>query len=334
MIESNVSPAPPFKDRKVWLVVFGVATVLAGLVCALMVPLTLLGSAMAAKSANPPPAVPNIVPVMVLYLGLAIILVWLGIGSIMARRWARALLVVWSWSWLIVGVLSVAGLALFIPQMMEALKAAQPQGQSPLTDAQRTAIMFIPLVFVIFCFICLPLISGLFFSGKNVKATCEAYDSVRRWTDRCPLPMLAMVIWLAFGAATMLLMPAFHSVAPFFGVILSGAAGTVLYLVVAAVWAYGAWALYRLEWRGWWIIVGAMVLFCLSSVLTYSRHSLGDIYAAMGYSPEQLKSVQMFAGLGGRTMMWSNLLFMIPFLGYLLFIRRFLPDRRKESLPS
>ena len=334
MIDPSSPPPPPFKDRKVWLVIFGVATVVAGLFCALMVPLMLLGSSLAAKSANPPPVAPNLLPVSALYLVLAIVLVWLGVGSIMARRWARALLAIWSWSCLIVGLLSVASIALFAPQIAAAVKAAQPAGQPPLSDAQRIAVMLVPLVVLGFLFVCLPLIWGLFYSGKNVKATCEARDPATRWTDRCPLPVLAVVLWVAFGAFTMLLMPGFHSVAPFFGLLLSGPAGTVFYLLLACVWAWCAWALYRLDRRGWWVSVAAMVLFCLSNVITYSRHDLGDIYAAMGYSPVQLASMETLSGLGGRTMMWSSLIFVIPFLGYLLYIRKFFPDRPRENAVS
>lgn len=314
------------------LVVFGVATVIAGVFCALMVPLMVLGTSLATKSANPPPVAPNLLPVSALYLGLAVVLVWLGVGSIMARRWARALLAIWSWSWLIIGLLSVISMALLAPQIAATMKAAsQVPAQPPLSDAQRTAIMLVPLAMLGFLFICVPLIWGLFYSGKNVKATCEARDPKARWTDGCPLPVLAAVLWLAFGTLTMLLMPAFHAVVPFFGVLLSGRVGTMVYLVLAAVWAYCTWALYRLDRRGWWIIVAAMILFCLSSVITYSRHNLGDIYVAMGYSPTQLASMQPFLGLGGRTMFWSSLIFIIPYLGYFLYIWKFFPDRAQEA---
>jgi hypothetical protein len=68
----------------------------------------------------------------------------------------------------------------------------------------------------------------------------------------------------------------------FFGLLLSGTAGTAFYLVLAMIWVYCAWALYRLDRRGGWIALGVMILFRLSSVVTYSRYNLGDIYSAMG----------------------------------------------------
>ena len=47
--------------------------------------------------------------------------------------------------------------------------------------------------------------------------------------------------FLARFGRYMLLMSAFHAVVPFFGVLLSGRVGTMVYLVLAAVWAYCTW---------------------------------------------------------------------------------------------
>src|SRR5205814_1536660 len=105
----NPASLPPaqFKDRKIGLMIFGAATAFLGCCCALLVPLVIFGAAMAAKGPNPPPAMPNIFPIVALYGALAGALVWLGIGSMMTRRWARAILAIWSWSWLLVGLITV-----------------------------------------------------------------------------------------------------------------------------------------------------------------------------------------------------------------------------------
>ncbi len=121
----------------------------------------------------------------------------------------------------------------------------------------------------------------------------------------------------------MVLMPAFHAVAAFFGLLLSGVAGSALYLFLAVVWAYCAWALYRLDRRGWWVIFAAMVLFCLSNMITYSRHDISEVYAAMGYPTVQIAEIRKLGFMGGTTMVWSSLVFTVPFLGYLLYIWKF-----------
>jgi hypothetical protein len=78
--------------------VFGVWTVVLGGLCALYAPLMLL-SQMAAARVNPSLANPAaMVPGMATYAALGVALIWLGIGSIQARRRARALLLIFSWS--------------------------------------------------------------------------------------------------------------------------------------------------------------------------------------------------------------------------------------------
>ena len=107
--------AVQFKDRKAGLVIFGILTVMMGVVCALFVPLAIFAQTVSAKPTGAPPNYHVIVPAIVTYGGLAVILIWLGIGSIKSRRWARALLLIFSWSWLIVGVLSFVVVAFMAP---------------------------------------------------------------------------------------------------------------------------------------------------------------------------------------------------------------------------
>lgn len=313
-------PPLPYKDRKVGLVILGMATILFGLLCALFVPLTILSMAMAAKGPNPPPPT-SLLPVECLYGGMAIALVWLGVGSVMARRWARALLVIGSWSWFVIGLMTVATMGFLLPRFAAAVHAAQPAGQPELSSGARTAVMVVSLFFLAFLFVCLPLVWALFYGGRNAKATCEARDPVARWTDRCPLPVLAVALWLLLGTASMFLMPSYGSVAPFFGLLLSGTLGTLFYIVMGAIWAYCAWAIYRLDPRGWWIVVIVLLLFGLSNFITYTKHDLGDVYAAMGYSAAQLGPMRAFPG--GHAMAWMSLVFLVPLLGYLLYIRKF-----------
>ena len=265
MDDPAILPATQFKNRKIGLIIFGGLTLLAGCCCALLVPLAIIGLQLAAKSPHPTRAAHNIIPIVALYGALAVILVWLGIGSILARRWARALLVIWSWSLFVVGIVAVVVMILMAPRIAASVQAAQTTGQPKLSDAARTAMIFVPAVMMM---VIVPLVWAIFYSGKNVKATCEALNPAPGWTDRCPLPVLAMSLWLAFSALTTLLMPAFHSVAPFFGLLLTGAAGTAFYLCHAIVWAYGGWRIYRLDARGLWIIAAAIVLFGLSTLIT------------------------------------------------------------------
>ena len=108
----------PYKDRSAGLIVFGILTILLGCLAGLLVPLMLFGQAASAKATSAAAPFSTILPVLSIYGILAVALVWLGIGSIMARRWARALLLIFSWTWLIMGLIVVIFLAFFIPRLL------------------------------------------------------------------------------------------------------------------------------------------------------------------------------------------------------------------------
>ena len=118
-MNSPTEPVVPieFEDRKTGLIVFGILTTLLGGLCALFVPLMFFSLTMSAK-AGVPTSMQAILPAVSVYGILAVVLIWLGVGSIMARRWARALLLIFSWSWLLMGVVSIGVMAFLGPQAM------------------------------------------------------------------------------------------------------------------------------------------------------------------------------------------------------------------------
>ena len=57
----------------------------------------------------------------------------------------------------------------------------------------------------------------LFYQRASVCATCQRRDGQVRWTDRCPLPVLAVSVLMAFSALCMLSMAVGWPVFPVFG---------------------------------------------------------------------------------------------------------------------
>jgi hypothetical protein len=115
-----------------------------------------------------------------------------------------------------------------------------------------------------------------------------------------------------------------HGVMPFFGMFLTGVPGALFCLVIAAVWSFAAWSLYHLEQRGWWLILIALCVFMVSGLLTYARHDVTEMYQLMGYPEAQIEQIQKTGLLTGNSMVWITLFSMLPFLGYLLYIKKFL----------
>jgi hypothetical protein len=320
--------ALPFKDRSVGLIVFGSLTIVLGCLTGLLVPVMLVGQAAAARNTNGPHANFSVIlPAIFIYGVLAVALVWLGIGSIMARRWARALLLIFSWSWLVMGVFMVIVMAFVIPKMLAGISGA-PDTNHQLPASTMAGVMLV--IFLVFgvLFVILPAVWTFFYNSCHVKATCETRDPEMRWTDACPLPVLGLCLWLLFSVPWMLFMPLTgHAVIPCFGIFVTGLPGALFYLAIAALWSYAAWLLYQLDLLGWWLILIALVLFTVSSLLTYAQHDVTEMYQLMGYPHAQIREMQRLGLLTGNRMIWLTLFSMLPFLGYLFFIKKYLHDR-------
>ena len=316
----NATPPPvPYKDRSTGLKVFGILTILLGCMAAMFVPLMFISSVMAARTTGSPTPVSAVLPAAFVYGLTAVVLIWLGIGSVMARRWARALLLIVSWSWLILGLISVVCVGLFMPKIIS--KGVNGQPMPPAAIGVMIAVMAV--ILGIF-FIIIPGIWAFFYRSPHVKATCEARDPVARWTDACPLPVLASALWMAFSAVCLLCMPLTgHAVIPCFGIFLAGVWGTIASLFLATVWGYSAWLLYKLKNKGWWLILGTLCAFFLSSIVTYSTHDVVEMYRAAGYPETQIEQIKSTGIFSGNGMSWITGIASIPWVGYLLYIKKY-----------
>jgi hypothetical protein len=318
----------PYKDRSTGLTVFGSLTILLGCLAFLLILVMMAGMLAAARATNAqsphsPLPLTAMLPAIMVYGVVGVSLVWLGIGSILARRWARALLLIFSWGWLFMGLFAVIGMSFFVPKFIASASGA-PATHHGLPSSTIIGVMVFMFLFLGVFFIIVPAVWIFFYNSRHVKATCESRNPLTAWTDACPLPVLALCLWLCFTVPMMLLMPVMgHGVMPFFGMFLSGAAGTVFCLVLAVVWAYAAWLLYKMDVRGWWLILVAMLVFMMSSVLTYAQHDMTEMYQRMGYPQSQIDMMRKSGLLTGNRMNWFMILSMVPFLGYLVFVKKY-----------
>ena len=319
-------PSPgDFKDRKIGLIIFGVLTMCFGGLCAIMVMVMFLAQSLP-KQPNVPQNPQALILATAMYGGMAIVLAVLGIGSILARRWARALLLIFSWGWLLIGLFLVAGTLILIssPGFAASMQAARPAGQAAMPVDTMKIFAFVSLGISGVFFLLLPGIWIFFYGSKHVKATCETRNPAPCWTDRCPLPVLAMSISLAFCVPMMLVFPlVYHGVLPFFGVLVSGTPGSIACVILALFWGYSAWALYTLRLHGWWMVFLSMCLFSVSSIITYSRHDITETYRLMGYPEQQIALLQKSNFFQGDRMLWVMLFSVLPWLLYLLWVRKF-----------
>src|SRR5258705_9327778 len=124
-MDAPLSP-PVYRDRRTGLIIFGIVEIIIGCLCLLFAPLALLGQVMAAKVTGNPPEFKMILPSLIMYPLLAVAFIWLGVGSIKRQRWARALSLILSWSWLLIGFGSLIVFIAMAPRIFASVPAGPP----------------------------------------------------------------------------------------------------------------------------------------------------------------------------------------------------------------
>ncbi len=320
-------PAPVYQDRRTGLIVFGILEIALGGLCLLMLPLTVFGHIMAARRTGAAVDFGLVAPALLTFSLLAAGLIWLGIGSIQARRWARALLLCCGWMGLCCGLVA---LVVIVPVLGSMDAMMRQQGQElpagALAIAKFFAIATIAVVYVL-----IPGALVLFYRSPHVKRTCEQRDPVERWTDRCPLPVLAMVLLQAYGAAYVVLMPRFGGAFPLAGILVTGWSARVLWYGFAGLSLYAARGFYRLQPRVWLIYTIAMLAVGLSSLVTFLRVGLPDYYRAIGMSERQVEQISASPLVHGHAFIWLSLASLAVIAGYLLYLRRYFVAARDPA---
>jgi len=324
-----IAPPPAFTDRSTGLLIFGIIQIILGLLAALMIPFAMLGAFMSrlvpgAAGMRPGQVVSGIVT----YAVIAAALITLGVGSVQAKRWARALTLVTAWYGLIMGSLITILLTAVLPVSMRSVMAQaqqnSPDAASPgLSAAVVAIIVTLIIVFVAFFLIVVPLALVIFYGRKDVDLTCRHRDPVERWTDHTPLPVLGASAVLFIGAFFLLSAGITTPIFPFFGRYLTGIAGAGCFFAFAALDLYLSVALFRLRIAGWWIAVVAALVRIVSMALTYGRADLMRAYSKMGMSGSELQMLNSTPLFRSHVILWWGLLSGILLFGYLLFLKRY-----------
>jgi hypothetical protein len=142
-----------FKDRRTGLVLFGIAHIIIGALCALGMLFTIVGAiAVTAldRGAVSSMSIGQMALAALLYFLLALWFVWMGIGSMLARRWARALIVITSWLWLICGIGGFIVTLLFMPDVFGqmAMSGEIPPELAVIVQSIVTGFMAVILIII------------------------------------------------------------------------------------------------------------------------------------------------------------------------------------------
>lgn len=324
------TPAPraEYRNCKIPLIVFGIIQIGIGGLCLLMLPLMLLALVLPQPQPGPELTLNTLGGALVVYaLGAA----WfgaMGVGSLFARRWARALTLAASWMGLVIGILSMAAMAFVMPSVLEQLPADQ---QIPPAAAKFVQIFVYAFSFVLY--ILVPGVFVLFYGNRHVKATCEALNPAPAWTDRAPTPILALTLLLGLGALFVPSLGLYGWVVPCFGVLLDGAAGAAVALLMLGVLialARGTWQRRR---AAWWGTLFFALVWGLSATITFSSISMGEYYEKAGLPAAQIEMMARLEVVERFSSLPFLLLWFAPFFGFMAYMRRFFrrPDETASS---
>jgi hypothetical protein len=327
-VSPSVSGTPAYKDRSTGLMLFGIIQIFLGSISALIGLTSLL--ALLARVSTGHVARPQWVWFTEIYVPAAAVFLTLGIGSVRARRWARALTLVWSWYGLALGILLTTLMTAILPVIVRTTPHAQP-GSSAAPVGLLAAILTGMIVVLALFFIALPLAFVVFYGREDVKQTCARRDPVERWTDRVPLPILGTSVVFATGAVYLIGVSLATPLFPLFGRYLTGPAARVGFLLLAALDAYLAVGIFRLRKLAWWVAAIALPTRLASVVLTQIRGNRSEAYSKIGWSDSELQRLRDSPILRSHVLVWWGLFFTVAFCGYLLWIRRYFSHRQTDS---
>src|SRR5262249_34858125 len=147
----------------VGLTIFGIVLGLFGCLLFMSIPAAILGQTMQAQMTGGPVDVRSTVFTCVISAIEGSVLVVLGVGSAMARRWARALILIAAWVWLSAGAVSAAAVTMVLPQIL-----GGAPGAPPIPEAAKSIITAIAVTVILVFMVALPIAFILFYRSPSV----------------------------------------------------------------------------------------------------------------------------------------------------------------------
>lgn len=304
-------------ERYPVLVVGGVLLLLAGAACAVFAAFTVLGLAMSWRAGGAT-SVRWSLPALLWYTAGAAALIWTGVGSLLARRWARAVAVAGSAVWLVRGGLSLVAAVLALPLMVEAAPAIPGAEQSWVGTLMATLTIGFSAVGGVL----VPAVLLVLYTRPGVRLTFEQRDAGPSWTDRCPSGVLALAA--ALVAASLYEGVAAASGMPnlFFGYLLTESGALAAGLGTALLAALLAIGIFRLQPLAWWGGLVYAATWAVSALLAV-RVELGPVYEEMGFGAEWAAGPWgAYASFSSKVEAWSLAIAALIWIGGAVLQRR------------
>ncbi len=330
----GVSPAPAnppdFPDMKWLLVTAGLIVILSGLGCAGLGGFYMW--AMPALMAMDPAATGEFGDGMdsimegtgYFMFGTAALLIWLGIGSMGCRRWARDIL--YATGWALVGITAITILTwpfYGLPGLQASLAAPAPGGAPAMPQGSTLIIMIVGLVFGLGMYLAPAAFLIVIYGMRNVRFTVQQRQKKPSWTDGIPVVVLAGWTLFAYSAVTMLVSGfGYSEMLVAMGLFPNTTLAFIANVVGAVVIGAAAWLMLQLKPWAWWVLLILTLAGYLVGGYAASSIDYVSYYRSIEAYPEEVLQDLNAAMSGARLWIPVVLTGLLTF-GYLVYIRRF-----------
>jgi hypothetical protein len=326
-VERLTSEVDPHKDRSTGLAVFGAIDIVVGIFYFSLAMLLLIVVSSTGLGGMKP--VHYHMAMGFLFFLTAWFIV-MGLGSIKARRWARALLLIGAWVAVFFGTLMLALVLYILPELYNVVFASgflPPEASLALLYAITFVLVLSQVIY--------PLGGIAFYGLKSVQATCERISPEPSWTDRFPLPLLAMGFISVLGSLSIFFGVTTNYTVFLFGHVANGLPGMLLVLVVSVACGYVGWGALTRRMHAWWGAYALVLLTSSSMMLTFSEMEVAALYAHMGYSASQITQIEKLHLISPATLTFASCLWGIMACIYLAWVRDcFRPERVEVEVKS
>ncbi|MBI2570329.1 MAG: hypothetical protein HYV63_25285 [Candidatus Schekmanbacteria bacterium] len=251
--------------------------------------------------------------------GQAVILMVVGAGVIVARRWAVALTLVLAWLWIAAGAARVLGMCL----VYGALSAPAAGGAAVAGGSAGLLALFHHLVPAILLGVVTPMVFVFFFSSHPATEIARRRPPGATWTDDAPLPVLVYCCCLAISGFFWLGLLVAGKVV-LFGALLDGFAGEAvasLLALGAAVLATFCYGLRRPAWGVSLAYWGFLISSVCVTVLAWDARTGLDAMVSVGLG-DSLLAVAYAVGRPGLPFAVTAL-WVVPVSVFAVWVGRF-----------
>lgn len=207
------------------------------------------------------------------YYLIAALLIPLGYGHVMRRRWVRPLALALIRCWLVLGI----PLGILFVLVLLASKETS------------IAVAVIAIALVAAAYLILPWLLLRFYQSQDVQLTLERRDPNRHWLEERPTIVLVLCLLYVFYGIVLHIPILFNGLFPLFGRFLTGLPGIVALDLAILLLALLTWGTFRQKAWAWWgslVYWGAMTL---SVTITFASTGYLELLAIARFPAREIE---------------------------------------------